>query len=279
MSAMTCRERAAQLTQLTTLDDMEHGTLKTDGAQNHRLWSDAKYQHRHLVNRFRAEVKNHYFWHQGNRCCYCSTELQPSARVYDAEHILDKSGFPEFMFHPENIAVACVICNTHKSAKSVLFNDNVRPATIPVESGDYKILHPHFDEWDHHLRFDEIGRITPVPGSSKGAETISICAMDGINLLRLSRKFAPESRESAYELMCRVVTYVSPRKIETALTLLQNLAEQSPDAFAVVASLRERVARMQAQRAGEIAAVRATLASRPAVLALPAPENPVSGSW
>ena len=24
------------------------------------------------------------------------------------------------MFHPENIAVACVICNTHKSAKSVL---------------------------------------------------------------------------------------------------------------------------------------------------------------
>lgn len=279
MSTMTCREKAARLTQLTTLDDEEHGALKTDGAQNHRLWSDAKYQHRHLVDRFRAEVKAHYFWHQANRCCYCSMELQPNARVFDAEHILDKSGFPEFMFHPENIAVACVICNTHKSAKSVLSSDNVRPVTIPTKSGDYKILHPHLDEWEHHLRFDEIGRISPVPGSTKGPETISICAMDGINFLRLSRKFAPASRENAYELMCKVVTYVSLRKIDATLALMQSLAEQSPDALAVVATLRERVAQMQAQRAAEAAATREALAALPTNLALPAPENPAAGSW
>jgi hypothetical protein len=246
---MTFRDKAAPLAQLTTLDVVEHGTIKTDGAKNHRLWSDDHYQHRHLVDRFRAEVKKHYFWHQANRCCYCSMELQPTARVFDAEHILDKSSFPEFMFHPENIAVACVICNTHKSAKSVLSNDNVRPVTIPTESSDYKILHPHLDEWNHHLRFDEIGRILPVLGSTKGPITIEICAIDGINLLRLSRKFAPASRESAYKLMCKVITYVSPKKIEDTLTLMQNLAEQSPDALAVVATLRERVAQMQAQRA------------------------------
>lgn len=253
MSTMTFRDKAARLTQLTTLDDVEHGTLKTDGAQNHRLWSDTKYQHRGLVDKFRTEVKDHYFWHQANRCCYCSMELQPNARVFDAEHILDKSGFPEFMFHPENISVACVICNTHKSAKSVLSDHTVRPMTVPNSSADYKILHPHLDEWDHHLRFDEIGRIVPVLGSSKGPETISICAMDGINLLRLSRKFAPASRKSAYELMCKVVTYINPRKIETTLALMQELAEQSPDALAVVATLRERVAQMQAQRVMETA--------------------------
>lgn len=138
--------------------------------------------------------------------------------------------------------------HTHKSAKSVLSDDTVRPLTIPSSSVDYKILHPHFDEWEHHLRFDEIGRISPVPGSTKGPETISICAMDGINLLRLSRKFAPTSRKSAYELMCKVVTYFSPRKIEATLTLMQKLAEQSPDAHAVVATLRERVSQMRAQR-------------------------------
>jgi hypothetical protein len=275
---MTFREKAAPLTQLTTLDELEYGTLKTDGAKNHRLWSDATYQHRHLVDRFRAEVKRYYFWRQANRCCYCSMELQPNARVFDAEHVLDKSGFPEFMFHPENIAVACVICNTHKSAKSVLSNDNVRPVTIPTKSDDYKILHPHLDEWDHHLRFDEIGRISPVPGSTKGLETISICAIDGINLLRLSRKFTPASRESAYELMCKVVTYASPWKIEATLTLMQNLAEQSPDALAVVATLRERVAQMQAQRAAEAASVKAILAESPTSLAFPAPENPAAGS-
>jgi len=276
---MTFRDRAVSLTQLITINDVEHGTLKTDGAQNRHLWSDTEYQHRHLVDKFRAEVKEHYFWHQANRCCYCSMELQPSARVFDAEHILDKSGYPEFMFHPENIAVACVICNTHKSAKSVLSDDTVRPLTIPSSSADYKILHPHLDEWDHHLRFDEIGRISPVPGSTKGPETISICAMDGINLLRLSRKFAPASRKSAYELMCKVVTYVSPRKIEAALALMQSLAEQSPDALAVVATLRERVTQMQAQRAAEAAAVKARLAALPTTLALAAPENPSAGSW
>lgn len=250
---MSFRERADRLTQLTTLNELEHNTLKSDGAKNHLLWSDQKYQHRKLVDRFRKEVKNHYYWHQANRCCYCSMELQPNARVFDAEHILDKSCFPEFMFHPENIAVACVICNTHKSAKSVLLKKNVRPTFIPTDSGDYKILHPHFDEWDHHLFFDAIGRISPVPGSAKGPETISICAMDGINLLRLSRNFAPAARESAFDLMCKVVTYVSSRKIEATLALMQNLAEQSPDALAVVATLRERVAHMQAQRAAETA--------------------------
>jgi hypothetical protein len=269
---MTFRDKAAPLTQLTTLNAVEHGTLKTDGAQNHHLWSDTAYQHRNLVNKFRAEVKDHYFWHQANRCCYCSMELQPNARVYDAEHILDKSGFPEFMFLPENIAVACVICNTHKSAKSVLTNETVRPLAIPGLSTDYKILHPHFDEWDHHLSFDEIGRIAPVPGSTKGPETISICAMDGINLLRLSRKFAAKSRKKVYEMMCKVVTYVSPSKIEDTFALMQKLADQSPDALAVVATLRDRVAQMQAQRA-------AAQAAPPPTLALPTPDNPQAGSW
>jgi hypothetical protein len=255
MSTMTFREKAAPLIKLTTLDDVEHETLKTDGAKNHKLWSDVKYQHRDLVNKFRAEVKSHYFWHQANRCCYCSMELQPNTRVFDAEHILDKSSFPEFMFYTENIAVACVICNTHKSAKSVLSNDKVRPVTIPTVSGDYKILHPHLDEWDHHLRLDEIGRISPVPGSTKGSDTIKICAIDGINLLRLSRKFAPASRKSAYELMCKVITYISPKKIEETLTLMKNLAKQSPDALAVVATLKEKAAQMQAQRTAKAEAV------------------------
>ena len=284
---MTCRDKAAPLNQLTTLNAVEHETLKTDGARSHHLWSDTRYQHRKLVDKFRAEVKDYYFWHQGYRCCYCSTELQPNARVYDAEHILDKSGFPEFMFHPENIAVACVICNTHKSAKSVLSDDTVRPLTIPGATTDYKILHPHLDEWEHHLSFDAIGRIAPVPGSTKGPETISICAMDGINLLRLSRHFAANYRKRVYELMCKVVTYVSPSKIDKTFALMQKLAEQSPEALAVVATLKDRVAQLQAQRAAEAAAARAAMAIAPAkpaqgvplaTLALPDSENPQEGS-
>ncbi|MDH1178234.1 hypothetical protein N5C72_09115 [Achromobacter mucicolens] len=251
---MNFRDKAARLTQLTELNEEEHGKLKAEGALNHRLWSDDESPHKNLVGKFRKEVKDHYFWHQGGRCCYCSMELQPNARVFDAEHILDKSGFPEFMFHPDNLAVACVICNTHKSTKTVLSDDSVRPLSIPTESANYKIVHPHLDEWSHHLRFDDIGRILAVDGSIKGTDTISICAMDGINFLRLSMKFAPASRRNAYELMCKVVTYISPRKIEKALSVMQELAEQSPDAMAVVSTLRERIVQMQAQRAADAAA-------------------------
>lgn len=259
---MTFREKAAPLTQLTKLSQEEHCMLKADGALNHRLWSDGQYQRKNLVDKFRREAKDHYLWHQCGRCCYCSMELQPNARVFDVEHILDKSGFPEFMFHPENLAVACVICNTHKSSKTVLSDDSVRPLSIPTNSADYKILHPHLDEWNHYLYFDDIGRILPVEGSTKGPDTISICAMDGINLWRLSMRFAPASRKNAYELMCKVVTYVSPRKIEKTLVVMQALAEQSPDAIAVVATLRERVARMQAQRAAESATANAVAAAK-----------------
>jgi hypothetical protein len=250
---MMFREKAARLTQLTQLHDVEHETLKADGALNHLLWSDSKYRHKDLVDKFRAEVKEHYFWHQGAKCCYCSMELQHHGRVFDAEHILDKFGFPEFMFHPENLAVACVICNTHKSTKNILRDEKVQLQSIPTEQDDYKILHPHLDEWNHHLRFDEIGRILPVDGSTKGVETISICAMDGINFMRLAQKFSPASRKNAYDLMCKVVTYKSPKKIQNALTVMQGLAEQSPDAIAVVATLREKVAQIQALRAAAAA--------------------------
>lgn len=248
---MTVRDKAARLTQLTQLSEEEHDMLKGDGARNHRLWSDTEYHSRSLVNRFKMEVKEHYFWHQGSRCCYCSMELQPNARVFDAEHILDKSGFPEFMFHPENLAVSCVLCNMHKSAKTVLSDNTERPLSVPSDSAEYKILHPHLDEWSHHLRFDDLGRILPVEGSSKGPDTISICAMDGINFLRLAQRFAPALRKDAYELMCKVVTYVRPSKAEQALALMERLAEQSPDALAVVATLREKVAQLQALRAAE----------------------------
>jgi hypothetical protein len=248
---MTYRDKAAQLTKLKNLNELEHKKLKTDGALNHRLWSDKAYEHEELVEKFRTEAKEHYFWHQGAKCCYCSMELQPHGRVFDAEHILDKSSFPEFMFHPENLAVACVICNTHKSTKSVLSVNNLRPRYIPTERDDYKILHPHLDEWNHHLYFDDIGRILPVNGSSKGVNTISICSIDGINFMRLAQKFSPSSRMNAYELMCKVVAYTNPRKIEDALTVMQVLAEQSPDAIAVVAILKEKVSQMQAQRAAE----------------------------
>lgn len=79
-------------------------------------------------------------------------------------------------------------------------------------------------------------------------------------------------------MMCKVVTYVSPSKINDTFRIMLELAEQSPDALAVVATLKDRVAQLQAQRAADAAAAQASLSAPPLTLALPAQDNPLAGS-
>lgn len=237
---MTPRDRANPPAKLSTITKAVHDAIIEDGKNNHKLWSDEKYINASHVNSFRAEVKNHYYWYQKTRCCYCSYFLQPHGRVYDAEHIIDKSGFPEFMFLVENLAVACVICNSHKSAKSVFAEGFPRPTSVPEKSEDYRIVHPHFDEWTDHLQFDSVGRVSAVTGSEKGSNTMEICGIEALNFLALANEFAPACRQAAYDLMCKIVTYVNSNKIESTLTLMEKLAETTPAAVAVVVTLRAK---------------------------------------
>lgn len=237
---MIPRDRASPPTSINTITKDVHDAIIEDGKHNHKLWSDANYSNASHVNSFRSEVKKHYYWHQKTRCCYCSYPLQPHGRVYDAEHIIDKSGFPEFMFLVENLAVACVICNSHKSAKSVFIKGLPRPASVPNKSEDYRIVHPHLDEWTDHLRFDNLGRVSAANGSKKGSDTMDICGIEALNFLALANEFAPSCREAAYELMCTIVTYTDSNKIKATLEMMENLAETTPAAVAVVETLRAK---------------------------------------
>ena len=142
------------------------------------------------VKAFREEAKDYYHRFQGRRCCYCSIELGEHKAGYDAEHVLDKSTYPEFMFELRNICVACKDCNTAKSNKPVLANA-ARPAKIPSDQTDYLILHPHLDEWATHLAYDQIGRIAPNAASPKGRFTIEICGIANLNTVRLASCFLP----------------------------------------------------------------------------------------
>lgn len=221
-----CRVRAPVLHPVVSLTEEEHAKIKQGGIDRELDWSTSSGFYGALIAKFRAEVKSHYYRHQRRCCCYCSVELHDHKLTYDAEHILDKGDYVEYMFEAANLAAACKLCNGSKSNKSISTSGD-RFLELSIESDDYTIVHPHLDEWHDHLQFDDIGRIVVKGASDKGRETIRICGIAALNATRLADEFAVENVKQA-ETALRVFHEVEDvaRKREV-LDLLRKLAEHA----------------------------------------------------
>ncbi|WP_065889623.1 hypothetical protein [Pseudomonas sp. 35 E 8] len=178
------------LVMLSDISQEDHDRLKQLGAADNKFWSTDDAAHAPLVAAFRSEVKTYYWQRQARRCCYCSKELDESKAAYDAEHIVHKDEFPQFMFELTNLSVACKTCNGVKKNKNVFALD-VSLEEVPHLSSEYIVVHPHLDEWHEHFSFDAISRIVPLNGSAKGAETIEVCGINYLNAARLADYFLP----------------------------------------------------------------------------------------
>lgn len=221
------RRVARVLNPITSLTAEEHSQIKELAAAYKIDWSTEDGDLGARVKNFRAELKDHYYRHQKRRCCYCSAELFHHKATYDAEHILDKAEYREFMFCEDNIAVACKLCNQHKSNKSIS-KSGLRFVELSRNPDDYTIIHPHIDEWFHHLKFDSVGRIVS-QGTEKGRETIRVCGMVALNVTRLADAFDVDEAKAAEEALRTFHEVTDPVRREQALDLLRELAEQSDD--------------------------------------------------
>lgn len=126
----------------------------------------------------KAEVKNHYKIEQNFRCSYCWRKiLVKHSATWDTEHIVPRALHPEFIFEPKNLCIACKDCNVAKGDAEVLVNKTRK--RYPTKSSAFKIVHPHFDNYEEHIsiHIDHIYK----PKSDKGKFTIEHC-----NLLRFS---------------------------------------------------------------------------------------------
>jgi hypothetical protein len=124
------------------------------------------------VNTVRAEIKNHYIAVQKYVCVYCRRHVATANNaLWDAEHVVCRENAPRFMFTPQNLAISCRDCNIAKGRKEV--RTTVRKK-FPDESKHYLIVHPHFDDYDEHIRW--IGDIC-APISDKGVETQKMCGL------------------------------------------------------------------------------------------------------
>ncbi len=141
---------------------------------NHELNKDHKYWNDRILDATRKEIKQHYIVQQEHLCCYCGL---PDSAIHgsdwDAEHVVPKALHPNYMFTPQNLAVACTECNSAKRSKETMVTPN--DVAYPAKSEDFLVVHPHFDEWSEHILRDDT---TYASYSEKGKWTIKECELN-----------------------------------------------------------------------------------------------------
>lgn len=131
----------------------------------------ADYWANQAVEPVKREIKVHYIAQQAHRCAYCRhPNYTNNMAVWDAEHIISKQKNPEFMFEPLNLAISCKDCNIAKAEQEVRKTQKV---SFPATSSEYRIVHPHFDNYDDHIRW--AGPVCIAVTADKGSKTIAMC--------------------------------------------------------------------------------------------------------
>lgn len=239
---MSYRTKALVLPTVTKCTTAEVALLKGRALTEDSYWGTKIAADKKLIAKFKAEVKEYYWYQQLRRCCYCSIELAKAQNTYDAEHIIDKGVHPQFMFETSNLAAACKPCNNAKDQAWVLTSTNT-PAAVPPNSEDYSILHPHLDEWYEHFDYDDFERVVAKPGT-KGPETLKVCKIHKLNAARLADHFVGNNK-AAEKFFLNFHDASSIEKKQAKLDLIRNLAGQYqlPAATAIVESLEDELAR------------------------------------
>lgn len=123
------------------------------------------------LGELKLRIKKHYIAEQNYRCCYCQQPLYANhGRVWDIEHVIARDTKCEFMFVPQNLAIACVECNQAKSTELVA--DKARKS-FPDRGTHYRIVHPHFHNWSEHIELEGEGTYHAL--SKEGKFTIYHC--------------------------------------------------------------------------------------------------------
>lgn len=176
------------------------------------------------ITNIKKSIKDHYILAQDYTCPYCQQRMEIDHNAtWDAEHIIPKSSHPKFTFTPLNLCVSCKDCNNEKRDKKVLVNNN--RSTFPSRSTDYKIVHPHFDNFHDHIRVIELAGYY-LPLTEKGRRTIEKCG-----LLRFAYKFAnygstsQENKETILELANVLIDANTPAEENACLGILADAAQ------------------------------------------------------
>lgn len=154
----------------------------------------------------RDSIRQHYFLEQHFLCAYCRMEhKQRHGLTWDVEHIIPKATHPQFLYEPENLALACKECNISKDNKNVLTRQISKAASLPKNNSDYSIIHPHLDKYSDHMEIAVIeNKVFHRPkNKDKGKETFILC-----DLIRFSYSFG-EWEDFNYAIVKTVSDFIN----------------------------------------------------------------------
>jgi uncharacterized protein (TIGR02646 family) len=152
-------------------------TTKLSNPFIHTNWGDDDLQE------VRKEIRDFYKYQQKGICSYCKQNVSiVSVANCHVEHIVPKSIHLDFIFTPKNLCVICADCNQIKRDQETLgeipetMTNASNRRRYPSSSNAFKIVHPHFDNYDDHILI--INGCYIDKGSKKGNFTIGACNLN-----------------------------------------------------------------------------------------------------
>ena len=101
-----------------------------------------------IMSRYIPDVLRNLIFERANyRCEYCKAYAQTSFFTFHIEHIISLKHGGESI--PENLALACPICNLNKGSDLGTFINN--PTQL------IRFYNPRIDIWDEHFFLEETG--------------------------------------------------------------------------------------------------------------------------
>ncbi len=130
------------------------------------------------INSFKENFREYMYGKQNKLCAFCRIHVPLACVPMHREHIVFKDKHPEWMFLPENLCIACPICNDFKGITEVLAHP--RTTVYPTTSSGFKIIHPMYDRYSKHIEL--IGGILYHGLTKKGKFTINTCHLYRVEL-------------------------------------------------------------------------------------------------
>ena len=129
---------------------------------------------------FKKNLREDMYEKQNKLCAYCRIHVPLACDPMHREHIVHKDAHPQWMFLPQNLCIACSVCNSYKGTKEVLVNKNIEE--YPKDGRGFNIIHPMYDRYSDHIEL--VGGILYRGKTPKGRFTIDTCHLYRVDLAK-----------------------------------------------------------------------------------------------
>jgi uncharacterized protein (TIGR02646 family) len=160
---------------LTRMPDLI-GTEWTNSL-DYNLWLNGD---RQIIDNLKQSIKAKLELIQGLNCAFCGMALRVTSSE-QIEHIAPKgkNRFPEYMFHPNNLVLACAMCNGFEKKEKKVFCNTISNSGLTYETHLFNIVHPKFDNPIEHYDLGRNGnKITITSRTLKGQKSIAMLKLD-----------------------------------------------------------------------------------------------------